>query len=223
MPLATRTSKNRARRMATCFSSTIPMVTIYHSVFHAFQYVEKLHLPVKYIVKTDSDCVINYDLLHRRIASYSEARRNELYLGKCRKRNTYNYKNKNKKNYVPKALLRDKTFIPYFADGGGYVISYNLLPRVLLAIQRLPFIAHNEDMNVGKAMIMLDIPCMDGPNWLARQGCRSREDCLQYVVMHPNNTIEEGTRFYSYLRWCVCLSYVKETVHCFRICHQFSL
>ena len=98
MPLATKTSKKKARRMATCFSSTIPMVTIYHSVFHAFQYVEKLHLPVKYIVTTDSDCVINYDLLHRRIASYSEARRNELYLGKCRKRNTYNYKNKNKKN-----------------------------------------------------------------------------------------------------------------------------
>lgn len=174
------------------------------SVFHAFHYVEKLHLPVKYVVKTDSDCVINYDLLYQRIAIYDEARQNKLYMGMCHVRNTYNYKQKHKKNYVPKALLRRDTFIRYFTDGGGYVISYHLLPQLLLTLRHLPFIAHNEDMNVGKGMIMLGVPCTHDPFWLARKGCTNKRDCLRYVVMHPKEDIEETMQFYSYLHWCVC-------------------
>ena len=171
------------------------------SVFYAFQYVHNLHLPIKYIAKTDSDCVVNYGLLQRRIAALDVARQNELYMGRCWFNITYNFKRNFTKDYVPKALLRDRTFVPYFAAGGCYVISYHILPRLLLAIQHLPFIAHNEDMNVGKGMVMLGIPCMgDEEWWIARHGCDNKTECLKYVVMHPEVSKEEIIRFYTYLK-----------------------
>ena len=70
-----------------------------------------------------------------------------------------------------------------------------------IAIQHLPFIAHNEDMNVGKGMVMLGIPCMgDEEWWIARHGCDNKTECLKYVVMHPEVSNEEIIRFYTYLK-----------------------
>lgn len=169
------------------------------SVFHSLQYIQKLNLPVKYIVKTDSDCVINYKMLQKRIGALAVARQNELYMGWCCYNNTYNYMRSSARNYVPKALIRDNTNIPYYAFGGCYVISYHILPRLLLAIQHLPFIAHNEDVNVGKGMAMLGIPCIRQYTWITLYGCKNETDCLKYVVMHPRESIQETSRFYSYL------------------------
>lgn len=171
------------------------------SVFYSFQYVEKLHLPVKYVVKTDSDCVVNYWLLRRRVVAMSALRQNELYMGRCWFNILYNSEQEEKSTYVPKALIQNDTRVPFFAAGGCYVISYPVLPRLLLAIQHLPFIAHHEDMNVGRGMAMLRIPCVGDEHWwIARHGCDSRAECLRYVVMHPNTSKEDTARFYSYLR-----------------------
>ena len=169
------------------------------SVFHAFQYVQKMKMPIKYIIKSDSDCVINIKALQDRLSQLSAAHRKELYMGNCRFNDTYNYERKELKNYVPSALIKNRVRIPYYATGGCYVISYNVLPRLLISIQHLPFIAHNEDVNVGKGMGIAGIPCSKQRMWIARHGCHSQAECLDYVVMHPKEGMTDVIRFYSYL------------------------
>ena len=71
---------------------------------------------------------------------------------------TYNYRNSSRKNYVPKSLIGTMTRIAYYSTGAGYMISMEALPKLLTGYRYLPFISHNEDMNVGRAMGLIGIP-----------------------------------------------------------------
>lgn len=170
------------------------------SVLFAFHYIHNLSLPIKYVFKTDSDCVVNYPRLKALIDVMTEKQKNNLYMGLCDKGKTYNTVDVSRKNYVPKSLVQENVYIPYYVTGGGYVISYGLLPKLLVGISHLPFIGHNEDVNVGRGMQLVQIPCTDiKPNWIARNGCFSKTECLKNVIIHPWMDISEVPRYYSYL------------------------
>ena len=170
------------------------------SVLFSFHYIHALRLPVKYIFKTDSDCVINYPLLTEMLSRLSEQEKANLYMGLCDQGKSYNTMDVSRKNYIPASLVKNETYIPYYVTGGGYVISYSLLPRLLAGLSHLPFIGHNEDVNVGRGMKLVNINCHDvRPKWIARHGCASKEECLEYVVIHPWLDESEVPKYYSYL------------------------
>lgn len=175
------------------------------SVLFSFHYVSKLNLPVKYIFKTDSDCVVNYPLLKSYITALPTETQNKLYMGRCDTNSAYNYFLATRKNFIPRSVILNELYIPYYVTGGGYVISYSILPRLLLGVRHLPFIGHNEDVNVGRGMKMMGIPCVNiKDKWIARYGCGSKEVCSEYVVLHPSAYDEEIIDFYSYVQWGVC-------------------
>lgn len=91
-----------------------------------------MSLPVRYVFKTDSDCVVNYPRLIELLDTISEEQKQNLYMGLCDKGKNYNTMDVSRKNYVPKSLVQGDTYIPYYVTGGGYVISYELLPKLLV-------------------------------------------------------------------------------------------
>ena len=61
------------------------------SVLFALHYVSRQNLPVKYVFKTDSDCVVNYPLLKQYIAKLPKDNQEKLYMGRCDMGSGYNY------------------------------------------------------------------------------------------------------------------------------------
>ena len=167
------------------------------SVLLSFHYVHNLSLPVKYIFKTDDDCVINYPLLTQIVNSV--VNKDRLYLGDCLTDNIFNIMDYTLKNVVPASLIEKEYRVNYYARGGGYVISYKLLPDLLVAMRHLRFLTHHEDVNIGRGMELLKVNCIQGhTNWIARYGCESKEECEKYVVLHPEALRSEVEQFYSY-------------------------
>ena len=107
------------------------------------------------------------------------------YVGDCRNGSTYNYRNSSRKNYVPKSLIGTMTRIAYYSTGAGYMISMKALPKLLTGYRYLPFIAHNEDVNVGRTMSLVGIPCTVIPKWRWNKGNDSEDE---YVIIHKTIT-----------------------------------
>lgn len=177
------------------------------SVLYAFQWLQLFDLPVDYVFKTDSDCVINYPLLLQVIYPYDVVK-DDVYMGDCHRDENFNTKNQNRKNYVPPAVVGDDV-LSYYASGGGYIISYHLLPRLMIAMRHVNYLTHHEDVNTGKGMQLLLVPCVEHSDfWVARRGCGNQTDCLRHVVLHPKTSILEVNQYYSYLPLCVCFKRV---------------
>ena len=173
------------------------------SVLYAFQWLQLAHLPIDYVLKTDSDCVVNYPLLLQLIYPY-DVIKDDVYMGDCHRDEIFNTKNHRRKNYVPAAVV-GSTVLSYYASGGGYIISYHLLPRLMIAMRHVNYLTHHEDVNTGKGMQLLQVPCVDYSRfWVARLGCENQGECLRHVILHPKSSILEVDRFYSYLPFHVC-------------------
>ena len=168
------------------------------SVLYSFQYLQSRQLSVDFVFKTDTDCVVNYPLLNQTISKY-EQNREYLYMGNCHSGEMFNTRWPDRKNYVPPSVV-GKTRIPTYASGGGYVISYKLLPKLLIAMRHVNYLTHHEDVNVGKGMDLLNVECVDKTAiWIARSGCRFSWTCLKKIIMHPKKSPSEIERFYSYI------------------------
>ena len=168
------------------------------SVLYSLMYIHNRHIPVDYVFKTDVDCVINYPLLLKHLEPYDPLS-SRVYMGDCHLREHYLTRNTKRKQYIPASLVGDYKIPPY-ASGGGYIISYKLLGELMIAMRHVDFLTHHEDVNVGKGMDLIFVPCIQKkPMWVARRGCPSKEECLEYVVMHPRSKDNEIDVFYSYL------------------------
>ena len=189
------------------------------SVLHAFHYVHNMSLPVRYVLKTDSDCVVNYAVL-RRYARFASRRRGDVYMGNCKRDMTFNIIDPTMKNFIPNSLVGAEKRYSYYATGGGYLISYSLLPQLLVGVSHLRFVGHFEDVNVGRAMKLVGVECLGlTRRWIARHGCPTREVCLKYVIMHPQWNVEEVARFYSYLSFLVCCADILYVTY---LCRDYS-
>lgn len=168
----------------------------YHNLtlttFGAIQYFSRFTRIADYFMKTDSDCTLNLPTILNRVQLFSSS---VHYAGNCQYSGTYNTVYKWRKNYVPASLVRKDRYIRGYATGAGYIIRSWLLPRTALGIRHLRFIAHNEDVNVGKVMVMFGIRCVKLEKWVARHGCRSRDVCSRYAIIHPDG---KGTPLRSY-------------------------
>ena len=177
------------------------------SVLYSLHYIHNLSLPIQYVLKTDSDCVVNYRFLHKLVNEIPPSSRNRVYMGNCKRNTQYNVYDASKKNFIPISLAKNEMWYSYYVTGGGYVISYSLLPQLLVGVSHLKFIGHFEDVNVGRAMELVRIKCIDRSKvWISRHGCPDRQSCLKHVVMHPKYEKDEIDRYYSYLVFFVCLS-----------------
>ena len=169
------------------------------TVLLTFHYLQNQLLPIRYVVKVDADCSINIPLLVKVLHSRRIASRKYLYTGDCMA-SYYNTVNPEAKNYVPACLVQKDNWIPSYARGGIYVFTYNLLTPLLIASRHLPFIAHNEDVNTGRAMLAMKISCKTiNIQWLRRYGCTSVSECREYVAIHPRRSPIETLRYYKSL------------------------
>lgn len=171
-------------------------VDCYHNLtlttFGAIQYFSRFPGMADFVMKTDSDCALNMPTILNTLHGFNSS---VNYAGFCKYNVTYNTKNPSAKNFVPHSLVRRDTRIREYATGAGYVLRWSLVPRIAIGIRHIRFIAHNEDVNVGKTLIMMDIPCVKLDNWVARYGCNDREECLKYAIIHPDG---QGTSLRSY-------------------------
>ena len=171
-------------------------VDCYHNLtlttFGAIQYFSRFAGMANFVMKTDSDCALNMPNI---LSTLQEFNSSVDYAGYCKYNVTYNTKLRSAKNYVPSSLVRNNHFIREYATGAGYVIRSWLLPKIAVGIRHLKFIAHNEDVNIGKTLIMLGVPCIGLDKWVARFGCSNRARCLQYAIIHPDG---KGTSLRSY-------------------------
>ena len=100
---------------------------------------------------------------------------------------------------IPDSLVGDDVLIPAYATGAGYLIRSDVLPHLAIAIRHLNFIGHNEDVNVGKAMTLLNYNCSHIDHWVARYGCENRTSCLDYSIIHRNSSNTEIGKYWRYL------------------------
>lgn len=171
------------------------------TVLFSFHYISKKHLPVKYVIKTDSDCVVNYDELERRMNGW---RQEPLYTGYVGRGHHFKTGTRSR-NAVPAELVGSNPVLPPYAYGGGYVIRYDVIPKMLLGIRHLPFITHNEDVNIGRGMSVVNISAVSSNHRWMVNGCKSKEDCLRFVIMHHGHDDSGIARYYSYLSSCCVL------------------
>ena len=168
------------------------------SVLYSLLYIHNHHIPADYVFKTDIDCVINYPLLLQHLKPYDPLV-SRVYMGDCHVGEHYLTRDIKRKQYIPATLVGDYQIPPY-ASGGGYIISYKLLGELMIAMRHVDFLTHHEDVNIGKGMALILVHCIQKRSmWVARNGCESKKECLEYVVMHPNLNDEEIDVFYSYL------------------------
>ena len=171
----------------------------YHNLtlttFGAFQFISHFSNIADYVMKTDSDCALNINRILQIIDSLSPE---DVYIGNCNPSTIYNTKWSGK-NYVPPELVGNETIVPDYVTGGGYVISSSIVGKMVVGMRHLGFIAHNEDVNVGKAMKSIGVKCTHIPNWIARYGCRSEEECLKYPIIHKDKSDDEVKVFWRYI------------------------
>lgn len=167
------------------------------SVLLAYHYLQSFQLPIKYVVKMDSDCAVNLPLLVSLLYSPEILSRTYTYAGDCLQ-SRFNTRDRTQKNFVPASLVQKDEWIDSYARGGLYVMTYNLLPPLLISTRHLPFLTHHEDANTGRAFNALSIRCssLGEEHWLARKGCYSRESCKQYIAIHPQRFSSETRRYY---------------------------
>ena len=152
------------------------------TVMGAFHYFYLFHPNVDYFMKVDSDCAINIPHIREKVDELIQDK--EDYVGECRVGQKYNTENRAMKNYIPAELPNGDRNISAYARGGGYLISRRVLPKLLVAFRYLPFVGHHEDVNVGRAMDLAGVSCLNVSNWLARTGCKSSGGCKQYYIAH---------------------------------------
>lgn len=148
----------------------------------ALHYVYLYNMNADYFMKMDSDCGVNIHRLHHMLYTLSAAKAD--YAGECRSGQHYNIFNQTQKNYIPAELIGGIRNVSTYARGAAYLISKQALPKLLVGFRHLPFIGHQEDVNVGRAMALARIPCTAIEDWLARKGCDSFMDCQQYYIAH---------------------------------------
>ena len=171
----------------------------YHNLtlttFGAFQYISHFSNIADYVMKTDSDCALNINRILQIIDSLSPE---DVYIGNCNPSTIYNTKWSGK-NYVPPELVGNEIIVPDYVTGGGYVISSSVVGKMVVGMRHLEFIAHNEDVNVGKAMKSIGVKCTHIQNWIARYGCRSEEECLKYPIIHKDISNDEMKVFWRFI------------------------
>lgn len=139
------------------------------SVFGAIQYLATHFVNTTYFMKTDSDCILNFPRIMEVLQNTSNP-----YIGNCKWRSSYLTEPKigrSRKRYVPFSLVQEDVSIPPYATGAGYLLRQDVIQPLAIAIRHLNFIAHNEDVNIGKAMDMLHYHCEGMEKWVARYGC----------------------------------------------------
>lgn len=192
---------DEVRRESIAFDDILQLnhIDSYHNLtlttFGAFQFISHFSTLSDYVMKTDSDCALNMNRILQIIDSLSPR---DVYIGNCPPSTIYNTQ-WSAKNYVPPELVGDEKRIPAYVTGGGYVISSSIVGKMVVGLRHLRFIAHNEDVNVGKAMESIGVNCTHIPNWIARYGCGNEEECLKYPIIHKDKSDDEVKVFWSYI------------------------
>ena len=142
-------------------------------VANALQTLYDRRVSFDYLLKTDDDCVVNLDALVHTIDEQSLRKLKYLYAGNCNVRSTYNTQNHTEKNYVPLDLVQTDRTIPSYATGAAYVLSAALIPPILLELRYLPFLTHQEDVTIGRAVHRAGLGCLSPKPglWVSRNGC----------------------------------------------------
>ena len=167
------------------------------SVLGGFHFITRFNNLTEYVMKTDSDCVVNIPRLLRYLNGMDKY--HPQYIGKCSLHWTFNIDDPTQKNYVPPSLVVPRQRFIGYASGGGYILRADGIPRLLIAVRHLPFLTHLEDVTIGMAATSLEYRCKHKSKWIARQGCETKESCLKYMIMHKNTSNSEIERYWSYI------------------------
>lgn len=179
-------------------------VDCYHNlslaVLNALQSIYDSQISFDFLVKTDDDCVININSLFSIVDANHLKRIKFLYLGNCYNRGVYETHNRSSSHYIPSELVSIDRFIPNYATGAAYVLSSPLIPPLLLESRYLPFLTHQEDVSVGRAIHRAGLTCI-APRpglWVARNGCIDPVTCHSFVVVHVSSDVKELERVYDF-------------------------
>ncbi|XP_041466006.1 uncharacterized protein LOC121416580 [Lytechinus variegatus] len=146
----------------------------------------------KYFLKGDDDVFANLrNILHllQEMNSHGKGLQ-ELYLGDGGRE--YRNKNQDKKYHVASEEYSGRVF-PQYCVGGGYVLSVDLIDRLLKESLRTPLVSSRDDVFVGILLRRLDVPLIYNDGFHYKMGptdtCSLRNK--EFMVMHVHDDVEK--------------------------------
>ncbi|XP_060077758.1 beta-1,3-galactosyltransferase 1-like [Ylistrum balloti] len=169
-----------------------------YKVLHGLHWASR-SCPTEFVLKTDDDCFVNTHLLHILILHHRDAM--NLYIGSVSSKQHEVLRDPNSVWYVSEELYAEN-FYPRYASGAGYLLSSDVVTR-LIDVSRYRIPIPNEDAYIGILAQDIDVkPLQSGRFTLMSIGW-TLCNYLYLVVIHKvlpdqqedmlNNTIRART------------------------------
>eukprot|EP00057_Strongylocentrotus_purpuratus_P031378 XP_784438.2 PREDICTED: UDP-GalNAc:beta-1,3-N-acetylgalactosaminyltransferase 1-like [Strongylocentrotus purpuratus] len=145
----------------------------------------------QYFLKGDDDVFANLENIINLLQEMNSHGRGlrELYLGDGGRE--YRNRDQNSKHHVSSKEYSGRVF-PQYCVGGGYVLSMDLVFRVLQEALRTPMLSSRDDVFVGILMKKIQVPLVYNEGFLYTMGptdtCSLRDK--SFMVMHVHDNVE---------------------------------
>lgn len=175
------------------FSHHDSYINLTLTVLSFFNYFAN-HQIADYIIKTDTDCVINYKKILEMIDSYSSE--DHLYAGNCACKEHFSFK---RDTDPPRSAIPPGYLLPCYSYGAGYVLPMKDIPSLMIATRHLDILLINEDINIGKAWNLLGRDCLKVEDWLLKKP--NDPDIQKYYIIHTKGNYSLVKEYYDKLKY----------------------
>ena len=158
------------------------------SVISSLQYLTRYANQIEYVLKTDSDCFVNVTKIMTYLDFLTPSQ--PYFIGDCHCKGKYIL---GRRGCPPMEIVNATKRLPCYSYGGGYMLSANAIPKLMVAFRHLEYIATNEDINMGRAWHLLDLQCHKVDNWLLL--LQNITDVSDYYIYHGKGRFD---RIYDY-------------------------
>lgn len=173
------------------FSHRDSYINLTLTVLSFFNYFAK-HQVSDYIMKADTDCVINFKKTMNLISFFNHS--DPVYAGNCVCGKHFGYR---KPIDPPKNQFTRKYHIPCYSYGAGYLFSMKDIPSLMVAVRHLDALFINEDVNMGNAWRLLGHKCTRINNWILNRPTNLLIE--KYYITHTSSNFSLVKECFSYL------------------------
>lgn len=171
------------------FSHVDNYYNITRSVISALQYISSYSDRIDFVLKTDSDCYLNFTKIMALVDTLSPAQSH--FVGDCHCKGKYML---HRRGCPPISIVNSTARLPCYNYGGGYILSAKDIPRLMISFRHLDYLVSNEDINMGRAWHQLGGKCTFIANWLLLW--QNLTDISEYYIYHGRGKFDRIWPYY---------------------------